>query len=37
MRQKYRICQLRKKDTLNIKEFAVVEKRYQKCGLGDAT
>lgn len=26
MRQKYRICQLRKKDTLNIKEFAVVEK-----------
>jgi hypothetical protein len=26
MRQKYRICQLRKKKTLNIKEFAVVEK-----------
>ena len=26
MRQKYRICQSQKKKTLNIKEFAVVEK-----------
>lgn len=26
MRQKYRICLLRKKEALNIKEFAVVEK-----------
>ena len=26
MRQKYRICRLRKKESLNIKEFAVVEK-----------
>ena len=26
MRQKYRICQSQKKNTLNIKEFAVIEK-----------
>ena len=30
MRQKYRICQSRKKKTLNIKEFAVVDKDTKK-------
>ena len=30
MRQKYRICQSQKKKTLNIKEFAVVDKDTKK-------